>query len=237
MPSKAQPAGPAHSLLGVIQEFHALAPADLDSIGSRCRWQRFRAGDVVLRHQDASDSIFFIIEGTVRLTYYAVSGQEVILGDLIAGEMFGELAAIDGQRRSATGVVKADALLAVLPADAFIDLIRTHHQIALALLRRLTALVRRLTERVVDFSTLAVRHRIHVALLRLAKDHMTLPNQAIIAPAPTHTDLANLISTHREAVTRELGEMVRENLIQRGDHCLVVLDVQRLEAMVREVRG
>lgn len=237
MLTKINPAGPANSLLGVIQEFHALSRADLDSIGSRCRWQRFTTGNVVLRHQDASNSIFFIIEGTVRLTYYALSGQEVILGDLIAGEMFGELAAIDGQRRSATAVVKADALLAVLPADAFIELIRTNHPIALALLRRLTALVRRLTERVVDFSTLAVRHRIHVALLSLAKDHMTLPNQAVIAPAPTHTDLANLISTHREAVTRELGELVREKLIRRGDHCLMVLDVGRLEEMVRQVRG
>ena len=237
MLTKVKHPGPANSLLKIIHEFQTLSATDLDSIGNRCRWQRYPAGDIVLRYQDVSDSIFFIIEGTVRLTFYAVSGQEVILGDLIAGEMFGELAAIDGQRRSATGVVKTDALLAILPAPAFLDLLRTNHDIAMAILRRLTCLVRRLTERVVDFSTLAVRHRIHVALLRMARDHMTLPNQAVIAPAPTHCDIANMISTHREAVTREISELVREKLIRRGDHSLEILDVDKLEEMVREVRG
>lgn len=237
MLTKVKPFCPANSLLKIIHEFRPMSAADIDSIGNRCRWQRYSAGDVVLRYQDTSDSIFFIIEGTVRLTYYALSGQEVILGDLIAGDMFGELAAIDGQRRSATGVVKADALLAILPAPAFLALLRSNNEIALAILRRLACLVRRLTERVFDFSTLAVRHRIHVALLRLAKDHLTHPNQAVITPAPTHSDLANMISTHREAVTRELSELVRDKLIQRGDHSLTVLDVGKLEAMVREVRG
>ena len=237
MLTKVKPCQPASSLLRVIDEFHALPPADLDNIGSHCRWQRFAAGEVVLRYQDPSDQIFFIVEGTVRLTFYAMSGQEVILGDLEAGEMFGELAAIDGQHRSATGVVKTDALLAVMPAHLFMALLAKHHQIAFAILQRLTRLVRRLTERVVDFSTLAVRHRIHVALLRLAQAHRTLPNQAVIAPAPTHTDLASLISTHREAVTRELSELVRDKVIRRGDHCLEVLDVNRLERMVQEVRG
>lgn len=228
---------PANSLLHVINELHSLEPADLDSIGSRCRWQRFQTGDTVLRHDDASDSIFFIVEGTVRLTYFAASGHEVILRDLGAGELFGELAAIDGQHRSATGIVKADALLAILPAEALNLLMRSNPQIAIALLRRMTALVRSLTERVVDFSTLAVRHRLHIALLKLAVDHMTQPNHAVISPVPTHTDLANLISTHREAVSRELSELVREKLIHRGDRYLEVLDVRKLEEMVREVRG
>lgn len=237
MPNQIKHSVPANSLLRVVRELHALSEADIESIGSRCRWLRYSAGDIVLRYNDESDSIFFIVEGTVRLTYYAASGQEVILGDLCAGELFGELAAIDGQRRSATGIVKSDALLAVLSSDAFRDLIRNNHQLSIAMLRRVTTLVRRLTERVVDFSTLAVRHRIHVALLRLATDHMTQPNQAVISPAPTHTDLANLISTHREAVTRELNELVRKKLIRRGNHCLEVLDVRKLGEMVREVRG
>ena len=237
MLTKVKSCTPANSLLRVIDEFHKLSASDLDSIGNRCRWQRCRAGEIILRCQDDSDSIFFIVEGSVRLTFYAMSGHEVILGELMAGEMFGELAALDGQRRSATGVVKIDALLAVMPAHVFLDLLRTDSEIAFAILQRLTRLVRRLTERVVDFSTLAVRHRIHVALLRMAQDHRTLPNQAIISPAPTHCDLASLISTHREAVTRELNDLIRNKLLQRGDHSLVVLDMDRLTEMVREVRG
>jgi CRP/FNR family cyclic AMP-dependent transcriptional regulator len=232
-----KPSHPANSLLKVVREFSGLSVADLDGIGSRCTWHRYAADHIVLRHQDTSDSVFFIIEGSVRLNYYSRSGQEVILSDLAAGDMFGELAAIDGERRSATGIVKVDVLLAVMPAAAFLTLLETKSAIAVAILRHLTHLVRQLTERVVDFSTLAVRHRVHVALLRLAKANLTAPNQAIISPAPTHTDWANQISTHREAVTREIGKLVRERLIRRADHCLIVLDVERLEKMVLEVRG
>ncbi len=201
MLTRVKPFAPANSLLRMIDEFHALSATDLDTIGHRCRWQRCRAGEVVLRCQDASDSIFFIVEGSVRLTSYAMSGHEVIFGELMAGEMFGELAAIDSQRRSVTGVVKTEALLAVMPPAVFLDLLRSNGEIALAVLQRFTRLVGRLTERVVVFSTIAVRHRIHAALLRMAQEHRTLPNQALISPAPTHCDLASLNSTHREAVT------------------------------------
>lgn len=237
MLTKSKPAAPANTLLAVIREFHALPPTDLETIGARCQWRRYGAGEVVLRYQDSGDCIYFIVEGTIRLTFYSVSGHEVILGDLPAGEMFGELAAIDGQRRSATGVARTDALLAAMPAHVFRALIQESPQIAMAILCRLAGQVRRLTERVFDFSTLAVRNRIHAALLRLAKDRMTTPNQAVITPAPTHIDLANLISTHREAVTRELNDLVRDHLIRREDHSLIILDVAKLAKMVHEVRG
>jgi CRP/FNR family cyclic AMP-dependent transcriptional regulator len=237
MPSKMKCSCPANSLLAVIAEFRALQPADLDDIGRRCQWRKATAGEVVLQYQDDGDNIFFIIDGTIRLTHYSRSGHEVILGELNAGDMFGELAAIDGQRRSATGVARSDTLLAVMPAAAFLDLIRTNHPIAMATLRRLSGQVRRLTERVFDFSTLAVRNRIHAALLQLAKESVSGSNQAIITPAPTHIDLANMISTHREAVTRELNELVRDQLIRREEHSIVILDIARLRRMVHAVRG
>lgn len=223
-------------MLAVIKDFHALLPADLENIGARCHWRHYGAGEIVLRYEDGGDSIFFIVQGTIRLTYYSMSGHEVLLDDLVAGEMFGELAAIDGQHRSATGVAKTAALLATMPAAAFLELIHGNEHIAQAILRRLASQVRRLTQRVYDYSTLAVRHRVHAALLRLAKEDISAPNQAVIAPAPTHSDLANLISTHREAVTRELNELVRKKLIKREDHTLLILDLKKLRKMVQEVR-
>jgi len=108
---------------------------------------------------------------------------------------------------------------------------------AMPIMQRLAGQVRRLTERVFDFSTLAVRNRIHAELLRLARQHMDSPNTAIIKPAPTHAELACFVSTHREAVTRELSELARNRLIQRTGHELRVLDVERLRKMVDLARG
>jgi CRP-like cAMP-binding protein len=102
-----------------------------------------------------------------------------------------------------------------------------------AILRHLTTQVRALTERVFEFSTLAVRNRVHAELVRLARDHGG--NDAVIRPAPTHTEIASRISTHREAVTRELNRLEDLGLIVREGRSLRVHDLERLQAMVEDV--
>ncbi|MEK7844872.1 MAG: helix-turn-helix domain-containing protein [Pseudomonadota bacterium] len=82
-----------------------------------------------------------------------------------------------------------------------------------------------------------MRNRIQAELLRLAKNHMTSPNVAVISPAPTQTEIANLVSTHREAVSRELNHLVKNKLILRKGHDLYVLDISRLAEMVNDARG
>lgn len=229
---------PGSAALAVIREFQNFSPDDLSAVAAKCRWRRYATQAVIVRYLDPSDDIFFVVDGSVRLTYYSAAGQEVILGDLGAGEMFGELAAIDKRRRSATVVAKTDALLASMSAADFLTLAHARQEVSMAMLRRLTGQVRRLTERVFDFSTLAVRHRIHAELLRLVAERDDgSSNRVVISPAPTHVDIANRISTHREAVTRELNELARCQLVLRHQHDLVILDVAALRSMVHEVRG
>jgi len=227
----------ASAMLAQVKEFRDLPPKDLDEVVQACHWVRFDEGQCVVRHHDDSNSVFFIGQGSIRVTYYSLSGHEVILCDMLVGEMFGELTAIDGLPRSATVIARTPALLASMSADTFLNLIYSNKKIAEIILKRLTGQVRRLTERVYDFSTLAVRDRIHTELLRLAKDHMVSSNEAIISPAPTHSDIANLVSTHREAVTRELNALVREKLILRHGRDLHILDVSKLKKMIEDVRG
>ncbi len=216
-----------------LQEFFSDNP---EKIGQSCHQQRYAAGEEIVRYHDKSNSVFFILEGTIRIHYYALSGDEVILCDLPAGEMFGELTAIDGLPRSAAAVAKTNALLASMSGKAFLELIHASPDFCTEILKRLAGQVRRLTERVYDH-TLCVRHRIHVELLRLAKIHMVSANSAVINPVPTHAELACFISTHREAVTRELNDLTRDGLIQRNGHTLGVPDVAKLENMVNKIRG
>lgn len=161
---------PNSSILSVIKEFQNLSPKDLDAVADICHWHRYESGENIVRYHDSSNSVFFILQGEIRVTYHSMSGHEVILCDLPAGELFGELTAIDGRARSATVVARTNASLASLPAPDFLNLIYSNQNIAAAILSRLTGQVRRLTERIYDFSTLAVRSRIHAELLRLAKN-------------------------------------------------------------------
>ncbi|WP_300087853.1 Crp/Fnr family transcriptional regulator [uncultured Nitrosomonas sp.] len=223
--------------LAVIREFQDFSATDLNMIAQPLQLQHFLAGEEIIRYLDHSDSVFFVLEGSVRVHYFGYSGDEVILCDLPQGEIFGELTAIDGQPRSAAVVARSDSLLAVMSNQAFQQLICESPVFCMAIMQRLAGQIRRLTERVFDFSTLAVRNRIHAELLRLARQNMDSPNTAIINPAPTHAELACFVSTHREAVTRELSELARIGLIQRTGHELRVLDIERLRKMVDTARG
>ena len=94
----------ACALLSVIKEFKNLSLTDLEVIAQACQWYRYEAGEEIVRYHDDSNSVFFITQGEVRVNYNSISGKEVILCDLVAGEIFGELTAIDGQSRSANVV-------------------------------------------------------------------------------------------------------------------------------------
>jgi predicted transcriptional regulator len=94
-----------------------------------------------------------------------------------------------------------------------------------------------LSERVLEFSTLAVRNRIHAELLRLAADARREDGQALLSPAPSLSEIADRISTHREAVSRELSRLGSIGLLRREGGDLLVPDMARLEKLVREAKG
>lgn len=229
----------ACAFLSAIKEFKNLSLMDLEVIAQVCQWYRYEAGEEIVRYHDDSNSVFFITQGEVRVNYNSISGKEVILCDLAVGEIFGELTAIDGQSRSANVVARTSTLLASISSSAFQELIFSNRQIAVAILQRLTGQIRRLTERVFESDTLKVPNRIRAKLLHLAKTQATISNnKAIISAVPTHVELACLIGTHREAVTRELNELEAENIIMimRKEDEIHILDVARLTELVESVR-
>lgn len=226
----------ADSLQG-IGLFHGLGEADLEALAKRCAWRRYQAHEQIIHFHDETRDVYFIVEGEVRAITYALDGKEVTYRDIPAGGMFGEYAAIDGEPRSATVEALVPSHVAAMPAACFWEVLESHPSVNAILLKQLTRQVRTLTERVFEFSTLAVKNRIHAELLRLARDHMVDEATAAIVPSPTHAEIASRISTHREAVTREMTELSRQGLVERRHGSLVVRDVPRLERMVREVLG
>lgn len=221
--------------LSTIEPFRNLPAADLEAVAQRCHWRRYDAGQQVVGRQEESRDVFFVLSGQVRVTLFSVSGKEVTFRDLSAGEMFGELSAIDGEPRSADVIALTESLIASLSGEAFWKVLREQPEVAAVTLKRLAANVRDLSERIFEFSTLTVNNRIQAELLRIAYAHLQGENQAVIGPAPTHAEIASRISTHREAVTRELSRLAQAGVIERRSGKLLVLDVSRLRRMVENV--
>ena len=228
--------GARESLEGV-DLFQGLTESTIKALSERCQWRDYTENQQVVGHQDESCQVFFLVRGKARAIVYSLSGKEVTFRDIQAGEMFGEFAAIDGQPRSASVQAVQNCLIASMSPDAFWQVLKEYPDVMAATLRRLTAQVRALSERVFEFSTLAVKNRIHAELLRLANQNLSGDGTASLVPAPTHAEIASRISSHREAVTRELNRLAQEGIITRRSGNLVIRDVARLSRLVHEVVG
>ncbi|MGJ7485974.1 Crp/Fnr family transcriptional regulator [Variovorax sp. LT2P21] len=217
--------------------FDALPDDRLDRVAQACRWQSVEADQpLVLRAQDEGD-VYFIVSGRVRITTYAVSGRQVTFRDCGEGELFGELAAIDGGPRSADVLTLQPSVLASLAPADFRTLLREEPLLAERVMLRLASLVRQLSERIIDLSTLEVPQRLQAELLRMAQAAGVTDNRARLEPSPKHAALASQISTNREQVTRELNALVRRGVLQKDGKALVVADVQHLARAVANARG
>ena len=214
-----------------------LPPDTLARIQKRCHWRHYEPQETIVDYLDTSDDVFFIGGGQARASIYSVDGKAVTFSDLGPGDMFGEYAAIDGARRSATIEARTSCHVASMSASSFRELFQQEPAVMLALMRRFVGKIRALTTRVYEFSALAVSNRIQAELLRLANLVPHDGKSARINAAPTHAEIAGRISTHREAVTRELNRLSRLGIIERRGNTLVVKDINRLAAMVREVTG
>lgn len=229
--------GEAINSLDAISCLEALPQNVRDAVSRSCAWRTYSEGAIVVGESDRTTDVFFIVSGSLRVVLYSEDGKEVIFRDLPAGSMFGELAAIDDRPRSASVVAMAESHLASISSRQFWQLSAEHPEFTAAILRHLTANIRSLTERVFEFSTLAVRNRIHAELLRLALEGTLEGGAAVIEPAPTHADIASRVSTHREAVTRELSSLARNGVIRRERSRIVVPDIRLLHKMVADVLG
>ena len=218
--------------LTAIEIFRDLPGEELERIAAQCRWQHFALHQQIIQYQDQSRDIYFILHGIVRATIYSATGREVTFRDAGVGEIMGELSAIDGGPRTAYVVALAETDVASMTADAFMRVLDTHPAVANAMLRHLVGIVRTLTDRVVEFSTLPVKTRLHVELLRMAHDNMRSQNSAVVLPAPTHAEIANRVSSVREAVSREMAKLSHSGIIARHSDALLINDIGRLHQLV-----
>ena len=220
-----------------IALLEGLSDPRLDRLAQQCLWQSVAAGKPLLLRAEQQGEVFLLVSGRVRVTTCSANGRQVTFRDSEAGEYFGDIAAIDGGPRSADVVTLEPCVVASLDRLAFMALLRDEPMVAERVMQRLASLVRQLSERVIDLSTLGVQNRLHAELLRLARAAGIDGNQARLEPAPKHAALASQISTNREQVTRELNVLVRSGVLRKEGRALWVADAARLERMVAQVRG
>ncbi|MCM2333716.1 MAG: Crp/Fnr family transcriptional regulator [Anaeromyxobacteraceae bacterium] len=219
----APPRAPAvRGLLRSVPIFAGLDAASADALERLCETRAFAEGAVVVSEAEPGDALFVLVRGKVKVVLYGESGREVILSIFSRpGDVFGEMSLLDDAPRSATVSAMEPSTLLVLSRADFRAHVDRHPSIALQVLTELSRRLRRADAIIGDLALLDVFGRLAAKLRELAEsDGEETEAGILIRQRPTQAEIAAMIGTSRETVSRALSELTR-----RGD---VVMTGKRL---------
>ena len=190
-------------------------------------------GETIIDFDDETTEVFFVLQGALRALVRTADGNSTqILGDLLQGDLVGELSAIDASPRSARVEALVVSRLCVVPAAAFLEMVFASPPVGLRLMRHLTARLRSQTYRLLEHAVLPTRMRLAAELLRMARPRKD--GTQVLTPPPTQEELASRIGTRRETVSRELAVLVRTGHLRHDRSAIVLCAPDRLRAMVED---
>ena len=208
-----------------IRDISLLSEIDDDSarrFAPSLHWRNYGPNELVIDMDDRSSDVLFIIDGVVRVINRSEDGKQYILGELGAGAVFGEMAAIDGVARSATVTTLQPTRVATMPAPAFMEIVTSQPGVCRAILEMMAVRIRRLNRQLSEHAYLTAVERLYAELLRLSHARKGHEGQRNISPPPTQQELAERIGSRREVVSRALSALEKEKLLEKTRGALVL---------------
>jgi CRP/FNR family cyclic AMP-dependent transcriptional regulator len=226
--TKEQSAPSAVELLRSVALFADLEEGELERFSRVAVPRSFPAGTRVFHEGDSSDACYIVSEGSFRVTREHSDGRAITLATLGPGEIFGELAMLDGDRRSASAEAITDGTLLALPASDVRSLLGRNPEIALKLVAGLVRRLRQANMRLSRQSFQTVPSRVAGILAQLSREDQEGDETAEVTIRMNQTDLAQLAGTSRESVSRFLAELERAGVVRSGRGRVTVLEPQKL---------
>lgn len=216
------------------QVLRAVPSVELRKLMEAMRRRTYRRGEVVFHQGDPGDTLHVIAAGRVKVVVIAESGEEIVLFILGPGELFGEIALLDGGPRTASVVAVEPLETATLKRQDFLDLLRRSTVALECVLVALAASLRRTTDELSDFVGLDLYGRLAKRLLGLADSHGRRVDDAIEIELPlTQEELAGMVGATRASVNKLLGIYEDRGAIARRGRHIVVLKPELLRAASR----
>jgi CRP-like cAMP-binding protein len=210
-------------LLLQIDLFSHLSPDEADSVLSLMREQSVRKNSVIFHQFDGTGGMYLILEGAVKISRVGRDGREVTIVVLGKGNFFGEMSLLDGQPRSATATTTVASRLLVLERESFQTGILPLTGIVAKMLLELSKRLRAADQSIENLALGTVFDRLFHFLGHLARRFPIVDGRCVISKRPTHQELAELVGSSRETVTRTLATMEKKGLIEIHKREIILL--------------
>jgi CRP/FNR family cyclic AMP-dependent transcriptional regulator len=217
-------------ILGKSLLFGALDDGARRELAARVHRRSFNVGDPIFHVGEPGQSMMVVLAGTVRVSLSGPRGKTVILADLSAGELLGEVALLDGKERSADAVALTKCDLLVLERRDVVAFLKKRPDLCLKLLELMCARLRKSDERMSDIAFFELSSRLAKVLLgRVGKPGGTGTKPKL---SLSQTELAGMINATRENVNRCLRNWQRQGIVDVSERWISVLQRDMLEAIV-----
>jgi CRP/FNR family transcriptional regulator, cyclic AMP receptor protein len=224
-PSAPAPLAPVDFLRG-HPAFRQLPANTLEQIRSYVIRKRVQRGALIFAKGDPGSSLMALLDGSVRISVPTINGHEVVLAQVSRGEIFGELAVIDGQPRSANATAVENCELMVIERRNFLPFILSYPEVAIKLLELVSARLRQSNEQIEDVMFTGLPVRLARAILKLLK--MTECDVGPLRLVITQRELSQMIGTSREATNKQLRAWEKRGSIRLEHGGLTVMDLRAL---------
>jgi CRP-like cAMP-binding protein len=212
-----------------IPLFADLSEEDMQRVKAELRFKQFNRRDVVLQKGGLGDSLLFLLSGQLQVIDVTEDGRAIGLRMLNEGDFFGEIAIINAATRSASVVALSNVLVAFLPSATALHLFAHSPNVANLILRHLAGKIQLDSEFRALLSINNTSRRIY-AFIELSKK-MAPGNMEVIENLPTHQDIAMMINTSRETVTRVLLQLTQKGIVEKDLHKLIIRKPEELQKL------
>jgi CRP/FNR family transcriptional regulator, cyclic AMP receptor protein len=213
--------------------FGKLSAGEIDSLISYARVDRYPAGREIFAKGSPGQCLMAVLRGSIKISSLSSDGKEVVFRIINAGEIFGEIAALDGEERSADATAMTDCELLVLNRRDFLRVLENRADLCMILLRILCRRLRLTSEQVEDVMFRHLESRVAKALLQFAESVCLDGLQSTSVELHlSQRELGNMAGGSRESVNKILQNWHRQGLIDLGKASVLIRDIEALRRLI-----
>ena len=210
-------------VLEKVPLFSGLSQPAIDRLLQATTRKVYDRDTTLVEENELGDTMYMILSGKVKVTNIGPDGKEVILSVLGPGEFFGEMSLLDREPRSANVVSMKKTEMMLLRRQEFLVLLENNKEMLDTLLSTLSGRLRHANAQIRSLALLDVLGRIARLLLECAqKEGRKLVNGAVVFRRPTHQEIANMVGTSRETVSRMIGDLSRDGYIKISGKDIII---------------